>query len=485
VKRARKDAFKSSSSSVKLQEELKSAKASLKALQVNYESEKMRSGNREQEAFQAQYQLVGVQEQLANTQDELLGLREEAERTRLENERMRERCKVLEEEREGLKRSLEEEEVARIAAEGRIALPAGGDDDEFDLLLMEPSPKKMAFDGEKSPSKKGNKGKQREILADASDSEKENVLPVPKKSAMQVKSLQQDLAVERRLRIKAQDQVEFMKMECHFGCCSCRIAEQSGSVVMAHSKAVSPVAEPRGITMQMEASAHASEVDMMDVQAEIDEEELQVRHASTPDPVGLVLRERDDSIAVFEGHSTVIIDRPRKERRSTRHVNSVIYIDDESHTLLASESTPEPATDDHSLPHHSIPTTPNTEPEYAVRTITTTTTIPMMFSPQKPASTYPASAVSTPKSTYDARSLPNTPRTVSHLSQYQDMLDENDAANGGASAFKPDGTLDREAALEMIRQRRGRARSVAMGQATPGKGKVQGAVAGSRRDVTR
>jgi hypothetical protein len=42
--------------------------------------------------------------------------------------------------------------------------------------------------------------------------------------------------------------------------------------------------------------------------------------------------------------------------------------------------------------------------------------------------------------------------------------------------------IDREAALEMIRQRRGRARSMAMGQSTPGKQMMEGVK--ERRDIS-
>jgi hypothetical protein len=115
---------------------------------------------------------------------------------------------------------------------------------------------------------------------------------------------------------------------------------------------------------------------------------------------------------------------------------------------------------------------PQTPAHYEIRTVTTTTTIPMMFSPMPAAAKLGIGA-----------QHPSTPQTIAHLPRQRD---ENDAPPPASpffpsTALKADGTLDRERALELIRQRRGRARSVAMGHATPGKQMVEGVV---RRDIS-
>jgi hypothetical protein len=71
------------------------------------DNEKERSSKREQEAFAARYQLVGVQEELA---------------------KMVEKVKLVEQERDALKTIAKNEEIARIAAEGQIPLPSSRDD---------------------------------------------------------------------------------------------------------------------------------------------------------------------------------------------------------------------------------------------------------------------------------------------------------------------------------------------------------------------
>ncbi|KAF1819820.1 uncharacterized protein K489DRAFT_296238, partial [Dissoconium aciculare CBS 342.82] len=116
VRKARKEAFKSSSAVVKLQEELKGARSTLRVAQSTLDMEKRKTQQRDQETFDAQYKLVSMQEEL---------------------EQLQLRLQIVEEEREALKKNLQEEEVARIAAEGRIALPVSPQGDD-ELLLRSP-----------------------------------------------------------------------------------------------------------------------------------------------------------------------------------------------------------------------------------------------------------------------------------------------------------------------------------------------------------
>ena len=112
------------------------------------------------------------------------------------------------------------------------------------------------------------------------------------------------------------------------------------------------------------------------------------------------------------------------------------------------------------------PPTPTQEPTgpatpYLTRTITTTTTIPMHFSPATPA--------------FKPGRGPITPSTVAHAPS-----DGRTPVLGELSLNNV--PFDREAALEAIRQRRGRARSMAAGHGTPMKQMVQGAK--DRRDIS-
>ncbi|KAI0107097.1 hypothetical protein GGR51DRAFT_166724 [Nemania sp. FL0031] len=124
IRRARKETFKSQSTILKLQEELKSARVTSKSAEECLEREKELSKAREQEAFAARYQLVGLQQEL---------------------DRAQERITFLEEERDAFKAAAQSEEVARIAAEGRLPLPPEEPDTEF------ASPRK-SFQGRESLS---------------------------------------------------------------------------------------------------------------------------------------------------------------------------------------------------------------------------------------------------------------------------------------------------------------------------------------------
>ncbi|KAI0906681.1 hypothetical protein F4823DRAFT_631253 [Ustulina deusta] len=110
IRRARKETFKSQSSIVKLQEDLKSARVALRSAEECLEREKELSKAREQEAFAARYQLVDLQQELGKAQERII---------------------FLEEERDAFKTVAKIEEVARIAAEGRLPLPPEDPDSEF------------------------------------------------------------------------------------------------------------------------------------------------------------------------------------------------------------------------------------------------------------------------------------------------------------------------------------------------------------------
>jgi hypothetical protein len=391
----------------------------LRITQSGFESEKMKCSKREQEAFTAQYQLVGLQEEL---------------------QKCREENKTLQEERDTLKTNLKEEEVARIAAEGMIALPAVEDDED---LFNSPR---------KSP---------RKVVREDSEN-KENVMP---KKAVELKSLQDELSHERRLRVKAQDQIEFMKMECQFQCCSCRIAEKDGHAYVHDNSYADEMERIKQSVPQVTIpSASDSEDEKMDdanvetapTSVQMPDEAMQFSPSSgtfstLPAPVEaskeIQIEQEDESqfnVAFEEGDSRSFTMLHEPARQSTPQAP---IIDTE---MASPEKTPKPFVMD--------PQTPIRE----IRTVTTTTTIPITFSP------FPARP--------NVEDQPLTPMTVGHP-----PLAHPPGSPFPSNAFKPDGTLDREAALKQIRERRGRARSVQIGQATPRKQMMEGT---ARRDIS-
>ncbi|EKG12576.1 hypothetical protein MPH_10241 [Macrophomina phaseolina MS6] len=444
-----------------MQEELKATRNSLRITQSGLESEKIKVAKREQEAFQAEYRLVGVQEEL---------------------QKAKEQIKVVEEERDALKTSLKEEEVARIAAEGRIALPSSnpGEEDEFD------SPKK-------SPSK----------LRRLESSDKENMIPSTPSRNTELKALHEDLAAERRRRERAEDTVEFMKMECQFQCCSCRMAELNGDNYIhddTFEKEMAKIRESLPVAM----TPPISEGDAMDVDAVSKRpDSLNVNRPATP-PQSATMP--DEQPEVFFSPTTGTfrsVPSPTKPEEKPQ-------IDD---TIMADAEVPaEPETapaDEPTAPAPSLPRTPavergrsttahdhysrrdshndkcheEEEPAFAQtpanhfhRTVTTTTTIPICFDSPKPAAHNHFHTIS--RSTFSRATTDSAFATPTAA--------EKRSASGGAGLNRTpsvkDRPFDREAALEQIQARRRRARSVAEGRATPRKQMVEGA--GVRRDIS-
>ncbi|KAL8684924.1 MAG: hypothetical protein Q9224_006063, partial [Gallowayella concinna] len=183
VRRARKEAFKSSSALVNLQEELKTTRNRYTLMREEVDVQKRKNENREQEMFTSQYQLVGLQEEL---------------------DKLKQQMKVVEEERDALKTSLKQEEVARTAAEGKVALPPSRGSDEL------ASPKK----------------RRRESVKENVDPEAIEIEVEEKETELE--NLKERLRMEKLLRTEADSLIDFMKVECQFHCCPCRVAEQEG-----------------------------------------------------------------------------------------------------------------------------------------------------------------------------------------------------------------------------------------------------------------
>ncbi|UNI19928.1 hypothetical protein JDV02_006070 [Purpureocillium takamizusanense] len=189
IRRARKENFKTQSNVVKIQEDLKSARSAVKILEENLEREKERSRTREQEAFTARYQIVGVQEQL---------------------EQALERIKLVEQERDAFKTAAKNEEVARIAAEGRLPLPKTEDPtDEF------ASPKKTTI--------KYTAGKEPRVSLSTMD------IVSSAASEMEIEELTTQVLWERQRADRAQEMVDFLQAECQMHCCPCSKAKKRPS----------------------------------------------------------------------------------------------------------------------------------------------------------------------------------------------------------------------------------------------------------------
>ncbi|KAI9737604.1 MAG: hypothetical protein M1818_005608 [Claussenomyces sp. TS43310] len=438
IRRARKESFKSQSAVVKLQEELKAVRNSLRMAQSDLDQEKERSSNREQEAFAARYQLVGVQEELENTAEKM---------------------KLVEQERDALKTVAKNEEIARIAAEGRIPLPPSSNDDEF------ASPKK--------PSRL-------------------SLLPVTLMSAAseeELALLTEKLVWERHRADRAQDHAEYMQMECQLKCCSCQRSEAYCGVTADSSDLAATQVMSNGTAYETEASdrdvchtlSKATSVSTEDAgpstqqKTFVPEEGIFKSVLPAPEESPWISPAKR-SIRHIQHSNESIVYNNHPQPRASVHARTpsceppTFATIQESNTSLLSlldggsiessacvetpvetastikeesvESAPEaPADDQHSTPGSQSCQCPTDHNMPAFRTISTTTRIPL-----------------------------SGPADVTPPTNAADLK----------SALSP--TMTREEALAQIRERRGRARSLAQGSLTPRKQMVEGAE--PRRDIS-
>ncbi|KAF9878898.1 hypothetical protein CkaCkLH20_03798 [Colletotrichum karsti] len=484
IKLARKKTFKNESTIIKLQEELKAARDGWRASSDNLDAEKLRSKAREEEAFQARYQMVSMEEQLTEAL---------------------ERAKLLEQERDAFKTLAKEEEVARIAAEGRIPLPKNdiAQDDEF------ASPKKKPRVFSLSTV---------DIVSSAASEE-------------EIEQLSLQVSWERQRADRAYEIVDFMQAECELRCCPCAKSHKRRSIASPRQSLGSnrpSILSPRRRLMPPAEIADASDlVILREGRDSFSDRRPSLRASQTPPkeeeifkkpeaPAPAPRRSKEERRSTIfcprEGIFRTVsqeeaeqVEEARREKERQLHDDSEASpnepptpvdapprfsrtpsLDPPAFAVLAQErmslasllNAPHGGGDGeaHSAPLPSIPTMPDTParpespssrspspiPEDTIRphtaaafyTKTTTTTVPVRDDKPRPVPRYERA---------------RTPSGESHMS-----FDVNNPA------MTP--TMTREEAIARIRERRGRAKSIAQGTATPRKKMIEGA--GERRDVS-
>lgn len=387
IRQAKKEAFKSSSTVLKMREEVKTARNQSTLRREEVEEQKRLAEEKDKALFTVQYQQIGLQEEI---------------------DAMKHKLTVAEEERIALKSSLHEEELARLAAEGKLAIPSSSDRDEAEES--------------EDPARIRR------------DSVKENIDPAPAHSSVddqvlgEMAVLKSALLAEKRLREHAQDSVRFMKMECQLQCCSCRRAERHGATYLHDPTFNKSQVLNAASKRRSEESQECTKRPKRNEAAHKGEDTPEVARTVSPPADVAPLISFSPSTGTF--HTTV----------SLPEQNPIMVPAHETPTALRSTTPPSPTVDLHDLstihesPSHGsesqeIRPTPRDFPDLPpspVPTAYTTTTrfpiAPIVLTPARPA-----------------RSIP----------------------------FSPEVTMSREEALEQIRQRRGRARSVTAGHSTP------------------
>jgi hypothetical protein len=307
VRRIRKEAYHTQSRNVELQEELKATRSAMQSIQVVLANEKERSQVREQEAFAARYELVAVQEELA---------------------KMQEQIKLVEQERDALRTVAKNEEVARIAAEGRLPLPTSNEDDEF------ASPKKSR--------------KSLDLITRSAASEEE------------LNDIVMQLEWQKQNAKRAHDQVEFLELECKLKCCNSTNSHGASQ----HEE------EPEAKKLKMDSIRAASSAIYIPAEG--------VFRAATPVQEPISATSKADTTPVKTPASKPQTEEPQSYARtpSCEPPNTALVPDINTSllSLLGSPRSPTSTTSPTSPTHHID--TPST-PLQTFHTISTTTRIPL------------------------------------------------------------------------------------------------------------
>jgi hypothetical protein len=454
VRKARKEAFKSASVVLKLQETLRDTQKRLQVSKIDHATDVQKADRFEQEATDAKCALMAMQQDLNKLQEQF---------------------KVLELEKEALKTSLKEEEVARIAAEGQIALPISQEDD----TELFNSPRKST-----SP---------RKLQSSSFSDDKENVGVVTKKM-VDTKRLQEEVDAEKQKREAAEEMVEFLRMECAFRCCDCTSTSRHGRAMRVSMDEIlaSSIQKMKSDIAKI-LTPPASEKDEDEIDAEMPNAEAETTDTTSPslsdgtapetkdevmgeDPHNIPLPEGDQSMTMVGDVSWHPMEEQQQEvqHETTHDEPASDEISAEHDANIAGED--EVQNDHHqhevSRPTVTVPlkdSPPSTPPrstqqdydmeqqhQHSIRTITTTTRIPMHFTPV------------------------SKPSGLTSWGQENIPLNLDGSANCAVDDPPAALPFDREAALAAIAYRRGRAKSIADGTYTPRKQMVDL----QRRDIS-
>lgn len=530
IRRMRKETFKSQSAIVDLQEKLNAARAAQKSAEASLEREKERSSAREQEAFQARYNQVGLQEQL--------------EKIRSELDQALERVKLVEQERDAFKTLAKtEEDVARIASEGRLPLPPASQEDEDEFA---------------SPRKSNDSRAVSLSLVDVKSSAS---------SEMEIEELTRLWQWEKQRADRAADQVEYLEAECSLRACSCMKKRPRSSMMgllspkrqkRAAAEPLPPLADPSdrmilsekatAIPPPSETSAHAVKQptkkktsqsgDSEDRRATIFLPDLGTFRTVSMEEADAMERAQEQGkrgepvLAGAEADDKPMEDAPphvveqdtvpeRYSRTPSVEPPSFAIVGQERASLVSLLDAPHHQQQPSQFKVPAIPTTPGLMSEQAKETAPSTfqrfgtttqaeTRLPqprrLPLGSQDP-NVEMSTAATTFKTSYDSRPLTAQSFYTSTTTTSVPLREENSdpsmakkllALQRTPSRSKVDSneiptwdvnnpaltpTMTREQALAKIRERRGRAKSGNAGTATPYKGMIRGA-RGDRRDVS-
>lgn len=208
VRKARKEAFRAGSMLVKVQEELKLSRGEIKILKDEVRTERESKERAKQESFERAYALAGMSEELQSLKDQLRATEANNQQSILDD---------LDENENKQAVDYTDQATCTTPTPRRPKRSV----DALDILrVTDPSTEHHAHK-EETPTKK--------IRLSRRFSNKENQDPETLEyQGDLISELKTEIKMEQRRRQRAEGMVHFMKMECQFKRCSCRIAESQG-----------------------------------------------------------------------------------------------------------------------------------------------------------------------------------------------------------------------------------------------------------------
>ncbi|RAL05235.1 uncharacterized protein BO80DRAFT_372597 [Aspergillus ibericus CBS 121593] len=210
IRKARKEAFRAGSVLVKTQEELKHARNEAKGFKESAQTERAAKEQAKQEAFERAYAIAGLTEEMQVLKENLRAAEATIHANKLEAQ---------------ARQKIQKNDIGRLSlAEGDLNL----------LLTPTPRrPKRPAEDLVNSPRVNAVKPSpaqdtppKRQRLSDVTPRNEVKEATISDAHHSRIDELEGILSRERRLRTQAEDMIEFLKVECHFKRCSCRLAEE-------------------------------------------------------------------------------------------------------------------------------------------------------------------------------------------------------------------------------------------------------------------
>ncbi|KAG7294495.1 hypothetical protein NEMBOFW57_004570 [Staphylotrichum longicolle] len=399
VRRTRKETFKVQSSLVKAREELKASRTAQKAAEEELEAERERGKAREQETFDAQYNLVGLQEQL----DQALA-----------------RAKMLEQELEALKTLAKNDTAAKPCAS-------------------------------KGPTLKPTKTPASVVRFGTGDAE--------------IDTLRMMWQWEKQRADRALDQVDFLEAECQLKvCAAAKALRQSSSIALPSPrlKRGSTLISDAGDSMILSEGRRGSLEPSRSASRRSKTDQLRVDRGSRRSTVFVPEEGIFRTVSQAEADAMAAKSTTSSVTSPTEGAASVPITPTDNDPMYRRTPTSQTShtADSYPRPHTTAAHYP---------TITTTTKVPLRAEPtEEDGPTL-------------AQRLMKLQRTPSRNGQSGEAGADGPSFDVNNPALTP--TMTREEALQQIRERRGRARSVQRGasgsnsSAAPAAGGNSGAAA--------